>query len=101
PRHAGGEDGEQRLAHPVRRGPRGGAGRRRQPPPAPFPGDHAHARPRYGPPLHPRLPEAPVSTLCDADKSLPVLDPAIRPLRAARLAGPAFTVVAAGGVLSV
>ena len=51
--------------------------------------------------MHPRLAEVPVSTLCDADKSLPVLDPAIRPLRGARLAGPAFTVVAAGEFLSV
>jgi regulator of RNase E activity RraA len=44
--------------------------------------------------MHPRLAEVPVSTLCDADKTLPVLDPAIRPLRGARQAGPAFTVVA-------
>jgi 4-hydroxy-4-methyl-2-oxoglutarate aldolase len=51
--------------------------------------------------MHPRLAEVPISTLCDADKSLPVLDPAIRPLRGARLAGPAFTVVAAGEFLSV
>jgi regulator of RNase E activity RraA len=51
--------------------------------------------------MHPRLAEVPVSTLCDADKTLPVLDPAIRPLRDARLAGPAFTVVAAGEFLSV
>ena len=51
--------------------------------------------------MHPRLAEVPVSTLCDADKTLPVLDPAIRPLRAARLAGPAFTVVAAAEFLSV
>jgi regulator of RNase E activity RraA len=51
--------------------------------------------------MHPRLAEVPVSTLCDADKTLPVLDPAIRPLRGARLAGPAFTVVAAGEFLSV
>lgn len=51
--------------------------------------------------MHPRLAEVPVSTLCDADKTLPVLDPAIRPLRAARLAGPAYTVVAAGEFLSV
>jgi regulator of RNase E activity RraA len=48
-----------------------------------------------------RLAEVPVSTLCDADKTLPVLDPGIRPLRGARLAGPAFTVVAAGEFLSV
>ena len=51
--------------------------------------------------MHPRLAEVPVSTLCDADKTLPVLDPAIRPLRAARLAGPAFTVVATAEFLSV
>src|SRR5919202_2264396 len=51
--------------------------------------------------MHPRLAEVPVSTLCDVDKTLPVLDPAIRPLRGARLAGPAFTVVAAGEFLSV
>jgi 4-hydroxy-4-methyl-2-oxoglutarate aldolase len=51
--------------------------------------------------MHPRLAEVPVSTLCDADKTLPVLDPAIRPLRAARLAGPAFTVVASAEFLSV
>jgi len=51
--------------------------------------------------MHPRLAEVPVSTLCDADKTLPVLDPAIRPLRGARLAGPAFTVVAAAEFLSV
>jgi 4-hydroxy-4-methyl-2-oxoglutarate aldolase len=51
--------------------------------------------------MHPRLADVPVSTLCDADKTLPVLDPAIRPLRGARLAGPAFTVVAAGEFLSV
>ena len=43
----------------------------------------------------------PVSTLCDVDKSLPVVDPAIRPLTTARLSGPAYTVVAAGEFLSV
>lgn len=43
----------------------------------------------------------PVSTLCDADKSLPVADPAIRPMTAsARLCGPAYTVVAADEFLS-
>lgn len=43
----------------------------------------------------------PVSTLCDVDKSLPVVDPAIRPLTTtARLCGPAYTVVAAGEFLS-
>src|SRR5262245_51383181 len=43
----------------------------------------------------------PVSTLCDVDKSLPVADPAIRPITAsARLCGPAYTVVAADEVLS-
>jgi regulator of RNase E activity RraA len=43
----------------------------------------------------------PVSTLCDVDKSLPVVDPAIRPLTIAGLSGPAYTVVAAGEFLSV
>jgi regulator of RNase E activity RraA len=44
----------------------------------------------------------PVSTLCDVDKSLPVVDPGIRPLTAtARVCGPAYTVVAAGEFLSV
>jgi 4-hydroxy-4-methyl-2-oxoglutarate aldolase len=43
----------------------------------------------------------PVSTLCDVDKALPVVDPAIRPLRGGRIAGPAFTVVANGEFLSV
>ncbi len=47
------------------------------------------------------LARVPVSTLCDVDKSLPVVDPAIRPLTTARLCGPAFTVVAAGEFLSV
>ena len=47
------------------------------------------------------LARVPVSTLCDVDKSLPVVDPAIRPLTAARLCGPAYTVVAAGEFLSV
>jgi regulator of RNase E activity RraA len=48
------------------------------------------------------LAAVPVSTLCDVDKSLPVADPAIRPLTpAARLCGPACTVVAAGEFLSV
>ncbi|MBE2314787.1 RraA family protein [Solirubrobacter sp. CPCC 204708] len=48
------------------------------------------------------LARLPVSTLCDVDKSLPVVDPAIRPLTpAARLCGPAYTVVAAGEFLSV
>ncbi|HEY6892431.1 MAG TPA: RraA family protein [Solirubrobacter sp.] len=47
------------------------------------------------------LAAVPVSTLCDVDKSLPVADPAIRPLTTARLCGPAFTVVAAGEFLSV
>jgi regulator of RNase E activity RraA len=37
-----------------------------------------------------------VSSVCDADKTLPVCDPAIRPLLPERtLAGPAFTVLAA------
>lgn len=47
------------------------------------------------------LASVPVSTLCDVDKSLPVADPAIRPLTRARLCGPAYTVVAAGEFLSV
>ncbi|HWK26762.1 MAG TPA: RraA family protein [Solirubrobacter sp.] len=47
------------------------------------------------------LAAVPVSTLCDVDKSLPVADPAIRPLTRARVCGPAFTVVAAGEFLSV
>jgi len=48
------------------------------------------------------LARLPVSTLCDVDKSLPVADPAIRPLTPkARISGPAFTVVASGEFLSV
>ena len=48
------------------------------------------------------LSAVPVSTLCDVDKSLPVVDPGIRPLTAAvRICGPAYTVVAAGEFLSV
>jgi 4-hydroxy-4-methyl-2-oxoglutarate aldolase len=48
------------------------------------------------------LARLPVSTLCDVDKSLPVADPAIRPLTpAARIHGPAYTVVASGEFLSV
>ncbi|HEX6024660.1 MAG TPA: RraA family protein [Solirubrobacter sp.] len=47
------------------------------------------------------LAAVPVSTLCDVDKSLPVVDPAIRPLTKARIFGPAHTVVAAGEFLSV
>ena len=47
------------------------------------------------------LAAVPVSTLCDVDKSLPVVDPAIRPLTTARICGPAYTVVAAGEFLSV
>jgi 4-hydroxy-4-methyl-2-oxoglutarate aldolase len=47
------------------------------------------------------LAAVPISTLCDVDKSLPVADPAIRPLTTARLCGPAYTVVAAGEFLSV
>src|SRR6478735_5658630 len=44
----------------------------------------------------------PVSTLCDVDKSLPVVDPALRPLTyTTRIVGPAYTVVAAGEFLSV
>src|SRR4051794_41847973 len=48
------------------------------------------------------LARLPVSTLCDVDKSLPVVDPAIRPLTyTTRVFGPAYTVVAAGEFLSV
>src|SRR5262245_13877184 len=48
------------------------------------------------------LARLPVSTLCDVDKSLPVVDPAIRPLTySRRICGPAYTVVAAGEFLSV
>jgi 4-hydroxy-4-methyl-2-oxoglutarate aldolase len=48
------------------------------------------------------LSKLPVSTLCDVDKGLPVLDPAIRPLSYSHaIAGPAYTVVAAGEFLSV
>src|SRR3954454_23205087 len=48
------------------------------------------------------LAAVPVSTLCDVDKSLPVVDPALRPLTySRRLCGPAYTVVAAGEFLSV
>src|SRR4051794_23866363 len=48
------------------------------------------------------LARLPVSTLCDVDKSLPVVDPAIRPLTyTSRVFGPAYTVVAAGEFLSV
>ena len=48
------------------------------------------------------LARLPVSTLCDVDKSLPVVDPAIRPLTfTTRIVGPAYTVVASGEFLSV
>jgi regulator of RNase E activity RraA len=48
------------------------------------------------------LARLPVSTICDVDKSLPVVDPAIRPLTfTTRIFGPAYTVVAAGEFLSV
>ena len=53
------------------------------------------------PPMLNALAQLPVSTLCDVDKSLPVADPAIRPLTASvRLCGPAYTVVAADEFLS-
>ena len=48
------------------------------------------------------LARLPVSTICDVDKSLPVVDPAIRPLTfTTRIFGPAYTVVASGEFLSV
>src|ERR1700754_2482682 len=48
------------------------------------------------------LARLPVSTICDVDKSLPVVDPAIRPLTfTTRICGPAYTVVASGEFLSV
>ena len=47
------------------------------------------------------LAAVPVSTLCDVDKSLPVVDPALRPLTYPQLYGPAYTVVASGEFLSV
>jgi len=48
------------------------------------------------------LARLPVSTLCDVDKSLPVVEPALRPLTyTTRIVGPAYTVVAAGEFLSV
>jgi 4-hydroxy-4-methyl-2-oxoglutarate aldolase len=47
------------------------------------------------------LARLPVSTLCDVDKSLPVADPAIRPITgSARLCGPAYTAVATDEFLS-
>ena len=47
-------------------------------------GDHAHQRSRLGCRAMDPLAAVPVSTLCDVDKSLPVVDPAIRPLTDAR-----------------
>ena len=48
------------------------------------------------------LARLPVSTLCDVDKSLPVVDPGDPAADAtARICGPAYTVVAAGEFLSV
>lgn len=52
--------------------------------------------------LFERLMEIEVSALCDADKGLPVVDPAIRALVPdVRIAGPALTVVAEGDHLPV
>jgi 4-hydroxy-4-methyl-2-oxoglutarate aldolase len=49
-----------------------------------------------------RLLEIEVSALCDADKSLPVVDPGVRAMVAdVRMAGPALTVLAAGDHLPV
>lgn len=49
-----------------------------------------------------RLQRISVSSVCDADKSLPVCDPAIRPmLPDVTLAGPAVTVVADGDLLGM
>lgn len=49
-----------------------------------------------------RLRALQVSSLCDADKTLPVLDPQIRPaVRAARFVGAAFTVIAEDDHLAV
>lgn len=49
-----------------------------------------------------RLRRLSVSSVCDADKSLPVCDPAIRPLLPeATLVGPAVTVVADGDLLGM
>lgn len=49
-----------------------------------------------------RLRGVQVSSLCDADKTLPVLDPGIRPMLAdVRLVGPAFPVTAPGDHLPV
>jgi 4-hydroxy-4-methyl-2-oxoglutarate aldolase len=52
--------------------------------------------------LIPRLLEIEVSALCDADKGMPVLDPAIRAMVPdVRMAGPALTVLAADDHLPV
>jgi len=49
-----------------------------------------------------RLHRLSVSSVCDADKSLPVCDPAIRPLLPElTLVGPAFTVLADGDLLGM
>ena len=61
-RHAVAENGEERLAHPVRRGACGVARRRLQPAPAVATGDHAHGeddgrRPAIRSPAHGRRPQ--------------------------------------------
>ena len=73
--HAIAQDREQRLAHAVRGRARAVALRGFEGPPSVGAGDHAHRAPRLGSrPMDP-LAAVPVSTLCDVDKSLPVVDP--------------------------